>query len=314
MNLYKILEIPDNSTDDDIKKAYHKLAKKYHPDKNNNSDESKTKFQQINYAYQILINSESRCKYLNLNNNEKEGFMSFLIKLINNNLSNSDFVYPEINKLNKINFKNFLNNLNLTDFIKIFKKEKININTTEPLNCSDTENESFINEALYFNELPIKYLNYNINNIHIDLSINLSSILSGEKKKIKILRNNYKKQVKSDFVFETKTPFVVFDLGGDIDENNEGHLIIKLTLNDMLWENNKLLYLHKISLYQFIYGLDFEIIINNKNYSYNNWIPSRDGMIIILNNNINKLDIGIKFIINYNHSDEKLELLKNNFS
>jgi hypothetical protein len=314
MNLYHILEISENSNDEEIKKAYHKLAKKYHPDKNNNSEESKTKFQQINYAYQILINQDSRVKYLNLNNIEQESFMSFLIKLINNNLTKTDFLYPEINKLNKISFKNFLNNLNLTDFIKIFKKEKVNINTSEPLNCSDTENDCYLNEALYFNELPIKYLNYNINNINIDLSTNISSILNCEKKKIKILRNNYSKQIKSDYIFETKTPYVVFDLGGDIDNINEGHLIIKLHLDNILWENNKILYLHKISLYQFIYGLDFEIEINNKKYSYNNWIPNRDGMIINLDENINNNNIGIKFIINYNHTDEKLDLLKNYFS
>ena len=313
MNLYKILEISENSTDDEIKKSYHKLAKKYHPDKNNNSDESKKKFQEINYAYQILINQETRCKYLNLNNNEQQSFMSFFIKLINNNLTKNDFFYPEINKLNKNSFKNFLNNLNLTDFIKIFKKEKVKIDTSEPLNCSDTENELFLNEALYFNELPIKYLNYNVNNINIDLSINVSSILKCEKKKIKILRNYYKKEIKNDFLFEIKTPYIVFDLGGDIDEKNEGHLIIKLNLEDMLWENNKLLYLHKISLYQFIYGLDFEIEINKQLYSYNNWIPNRDGMIIIFNNNIN-INIGIKFIINYNHTLEKLNILKDNFS
>jgi hypothetical protein len=313
MNLYEILEIPENSDDEAIKKAYYKLAKKYHPDKNNNTDESKNKFQKINYAYQILINKESRCKYLNLNNNEQESFMSFLIKLINNNLSKTDFFYPEINKLNKANFKKFINNLKLTDFLKIFKNEKVNIDTSEPLNCSDTENECFLNEALYFNELPIKYLNYNNNNIIIDLSINITSILSMEKKKIKILRNYYKKEIKNDYIFEIKTPYIVYDLGGDIDENNEGHLIIKLNLNDIVWENNNLLYLHKISLYQFIYGLDFEIEIDNNKYSYNNWIPSRDGMNIIIKS-LNNLNVGIKFIINYNHSTEKLELLKSHFS
>lgn len=59
--LYKILEINTNANDKDIKKAYYKLAKKYHPDKTKNSNTSK--FKDIAKAYQILGNNELKVKY-----------------------------------------------------------------------------------------------------------------------------------------------------------------------------------------------------------------------------------------------------------
>ena len=45
MDPYKVLEIDKNASDTEIKKAYHKLARKYHPDRNNNDKESEEKWQ-----------------------------------------------------------------------------------------------------------------------------------------------------------------------------------------------------------------------------------------------------------------------------
>ncbi len=56
---YKILELENNSCLDDIKKAYKKLAIKYHPDKNpENKEEAEEKFKQISQAYEILTNKD----------------------------------------------------------------------------------------------------------------------------------------------------------------------------------------------------------------------------------------------------------------
>jgi curved DNA-binding protein len=60
---YKILEIPKNASPDDIKKAYRKLARKYHPDLNPKDKEANKRFQLINEANEVLSDPEKRKKY-----------------------------------------------------------------------------------------------------------------------------------------------------------------------------------------------------------------------------------------------------------
>lgn len=63
-NYYKMLEIADTATKDDIKKAYKKLAMRWHPDKNpNNLDEANRKFKEIAQAYEILSDDQKRRAY-----------------------------------------------------------------------------------------------------------------------------------------------------------------------------------------------------------------------------------------------------------
>lgn len=63
VDYYKILGIDKNATDKDIKNAYRKLARKYHPDLHPNDKEAKVKFQQINEANEVLSDPEKRKKY-----------------------------------------------------------------------------------------------------------------------------------------------------------------------------------------------------------------------------------------------------------
>src|SRR6056297_3322362 len=63
IDYYKILGVNKNANQDDIKKAYRKLARKYHPDLNPNDDTVKQKFQQIAEAYEVLGDKEKRKKY-----------------------------------------------------------------------------------------------------------------------------------------------------------------------------------------------------------------------------------------------------------
>jgi len=63
IDYYKVLGLPNTATQDDIKKAYRKLARKYHPDVNPNAEEAKKSFQQINEANEVLSDPEKRKKY-----------------------------------------------------------------------------------------------------------------------------------------------------------------------------------------------------------------------------------------------------------
>ncbi len=60
---YKILGVDKNSSDDEIKKAYRKLARKYHPDVNPNDPEAEKKFKEISEAYQVLGDKTKREQY-----------------------------------------------------------------------------------------------------------------------------------------------------------------------------------------------------------------------------------------------------------
>ncbi|MEQ8302936.1 MAG: J domain-containing protein [Cyclobacteriaceae bacterium] len=63
IDYYKILELQKTATEKDIKNAYRKLARKFHPDLNPNDKEAERKFKEVNEANEVLSNPEKRKKY-----------------------------------------------------------------------------------------------------------------------------------------------------------------------------------------------------------------------------------------------------------
>lgn len=63
MDYYKILGVPREADEKEIKKAYRQLARQYHPDMNPNDDQAAEHFKEINEAYQVLGDTEKRARY-----------------------------------------------------------------------------------------------------------------------------------------------------------------------------------------------------------------------------------------------------------
>ena len=68
-NFYEILECPETSSIDEIKKSYRRLSMIYHPDKNKNNPKATAKFQKINEAYETLGDLDKKREYDGMRNN-----------------------------------------------------------------------------------------------------------------------------------------------------------------------------------------------------------------------------------------------------
>ena len=75
---YKILGVSKEANDDELKRAYRKLAKKYHPDANpDNKAEAEAKFKEVNEAYSVLSDKQKRAQYDRFGSNfEQAGYGS----------------------------------------------------------------------------------------------------------------------------------------------------------------------------------------------------------------------------------------------
>lgn len=60
---YSVLGVSKTATQDEVKKAYRKLAMQYHPDKNKGDKKSEEKFKEVNNAYEVLGDAKKRKEY-----------------------------------------------------------------------------------------------------------------------------------------------------------------------------------------------------------------------------------------------------------
>ncbi|MBR1383760.1 MAG: DnaJ domain-containing protein, partial [Ruminococcus sp.] len=60
---YEVLGVSKGASDDEIKKAFRKLAKQYHPDLHPDDKEAEAKFKEVNEAYEVLSDPSKKAKY-----------------------------------------------------------------------------------------------------------------------------------------------------------------------------------------------------------------------------------------------------------
>lgn len=123
MDIYNLLNVNKNSSMDDIKKSYHALSLKYHPDKNNDPD-AKEMFIKIKTAYEILTDEKKKFAYNNLNLSEK----NVLIDIIFNNFYTNDIKSMVSNFLfGKLNNDTIIEHIINIEDIYYNEKKKINV-------------------------------------------------------------------------------------------------------------------------------------------------------------------------------------------
>jgi curved DNA-binding protein CbpA len=319
MDLYSILELQPNCSENDIKKAYHKLALLYHPDKCKDQN-AHEKFQKISYAYEILINTKTRQEYSKLSNIEQNKFVILLQKIFKNELALDELESLGV-KFNKNdweylqdNFYDLFNALNFEEIINFFKfgkfpKKKIDTTT---YTSSDTDNEIHNMSETYFN-LPIYYQKFSKNDIIIKLDISFNDLIQNNKRKIKVKRNIEDEQITNIFIFDIEKPYVVFPFCGDMDDGIFGNLILKLQLpHNFYWLDNLIIYQKNINLYELIYGLDIDFNSGIIKINLPNWLPTRDGLFIETNHiKIKNYNFAIKLNFIYEDNEYKQTLIKN---
>jgi DnaJ-class molecular chaperone len=319
--LYNILNVSKNSTQTEIKKAYKKLAIKYHPDKNiDNKEEAEKKFQEISYAYKILSDPDKRRSYNISGDNQDNIFVDNVnpFEMFNNIFQNHvnrfmDFNTQNSNLHNLINklrengshiytgFYNMNNEIN-NNMNKMDKMNKMNnIKTKNNIPDYEKVNTKFIKKT---NKVSNKKVNKKKTTLDkkdgkpeiivIEVESNIEEIYMYKKKNITIPITNVKEK-KIDIPLVGKE-IVINNIGKeDIEYKEKGDvkIIVKIVKKDGEKNydrigNYNLLIKKNISIYDFYHKNKVKVILPDKSeeeiiYNYKEMIEMNEFNIKIIN-------------------------------
>ena len=264
MNLYHVLELDNNATSHDIKKSYRRLAKIYHPDKNNGKDEE---FKKLQLAYEILSDIELKKDYdAKYNIDKPYDLLQNIIVKNKLNIINSIFGYIyEDNEALKDDINNF-------NFINIYKNVKTKFNL-------DINNDIFVElKDIYFSKSIKIIIKRKINEEFKNFSLNIKPDIYDEELEYENLGDEKifikgKLVLKIKLVYDPEIYYILDDYNLLVNVNN---------INFKLFD--------KIDLK----GLDKEIYFENeefiiyrvKGYGFLNNDTNENGDLLIKINNI----------------------------
>ncbi|ARF10298.1 DnaJ domain protein [Hokovirus HKV1] len=270
---YDILEIDKDASPQVIKKAYKKLAFKYHPDKNKNSEESAKKFKEISEAYQVLSDPQKKEKY-DMYGEDYERY------------ANENF--HEINP--EEIFANFFgNSFSMHDnFFQRSKPSRFNFNHDPFSNMNHNPFNNMNHNS--FNNMNHNPFNNSFNqeekdNITKEIQIPLKDFYNGCKKTMKITKMDYRINKQIDEYVELNIlpgykegTKITFQEKGDIIPNKRSSditFILKTKPDNTKYkrDNDDLYYTETINLNQALTGFKLELChLDNRKLTIN--IPS----------------------------------------
>lgn len=340
-NYYQILGVDKTATKAQIKKAYHKLALKYHPDKNPDNKEAEDKFKHISTAYSILSDENKRRNYDMFGSTDTDDFEPNInpMDLFSSIFGQENFMGMPFNPLDilqsgfniptsgvKISVHTFgtdpniFNNLDSSDSesddqeiryelpFDILMKNGININSIKEFIQGIQKHEG-LEGIKVVDDLP-DTLVYNI-------SCDIEKIYRGSKKKLKVKRKDEKGEIEEFYIpISLRNFHEVFEGKGDKNKNGltgDVEVFIKVRDNPLysiLDGKNK-------KLVRKTFVRDDGIVIfkhlDNKIYKLNDW--NKQYLVSISNlgflNKDNKRDELILQIIINGEFDDDIEEVEN---
>lgn len=230
MNFYDILGISSNVSKNDIRKAYHKMVMQYHPDKCTDSN-SKEKFQEIQTAYEILYDDNKRKEYDNMSTEQRSEVFDLIKEYFVNINPQYSYIYNSvINSLYANKEDEFKNDVNSFNIKKIFSRIVDKIKNNKIMKGCN-KNIIEINDTKY------------------DLIITLKDKYNTLFKYVNVIKED---KTYNEYVVPIyEDEFIINDPDkGSIKIN----IICENDKNYKIIDKCNLLYIKKISLYQYIYG------------------------------------------------------------
>lgn len=177
-NYYDILGVSENASGEEIKAAYRKLAKQYHPDRNAGNAAAESKFKEINEAHEVLQDPEKRRKYDQLRRYSSQGFGGG-----GQSMSYEDFMRTYGGETSDTEFSWGFTGMNLEDiFASIFGGRQSRSGSSFRTQTRQTRSPSAANEPQPSGDPFFKRKG---NDAYVDIPINLAQAVLGSKLRVR---------------------------------------------------------------------------------------------------------------------------------